>query len=227
MSKRKSETARLNGAKSKGPKTPGGKARSSRNAVSHGLTANFPLLDHESGDEFQSFLDAYIERYRPSDVVELDLVHTMAIARWRLRRITAIETALFENKMLTSQEQIDEEWDSIENHNRLAWVFEKMAGESRALALLMRYEASLNRLYERTAKQLKVLQSSLPPNEPTGPVTSDSPSTSEQEGTADFGPREASASPQQPDIARSTPASATDAIISARRFALSHVSKTL
>jgi hypothetical protein len=170
MSQSKSDTARLNGAKSKGPKTPEGKARSSRNAVRHGLTAGFPLLDHELSDEFQSFLDAYIDRYRPSDVVELDLVQTMAIARWRLRRIAAMETALFENKMLTSEEEIADEFDSIDDHNRLAWVFEKMSGESRALPLLMRYEASLNRLYERAAKQLKELQ-----NEPTAPVTPNQP----------------------------------------------------
>lgn len=183
MSQLKSETARLNGSKSKGPKTPEGKARSSRNALRHGLTANFPLLDHELSDEFQSFLDAYIDRYQPADVVELDLVQTMAIARWRLRRIAAIETALFENKILTSEEEIAEEFDSIDGPNRLAWVFEKMAGESRALALLMRYEASLNRLYERAAKQLKELQ-----NEPTGPVTLDLPPTSPNADPPDVGP---------------------------------------
>ncbi len=171
MSQRKSETARLNGSKSKGPKTPEGKARSSRNAMRHGLTAQFPLLDHESKPEFEAFLDAYIDRFRPADAVELDLVQTMAIARWRLRRIAAMETALFENKILTSEEEIDEEFDSIDDNNRLAWVFDKMASESKALSLLMRYEASLNRLYERAAKQLKELQSSVSPNEPIEPAS--------------------------------------------------------
>jgi hypothetical protein len=146
--------------------------------VRHGLTASFPLLEHESETEFQAFLDAYIDRFQPADAVELDLVQTMAIARWRLRRIAVIESNLFENELALSDDQINEEFDSIADQNRVAWVFNKLAGESKALTLLMRYEASLNRLYERAAKQLKELQSSIPPNEPTGPVTHDLPPTS-------------------------------------------------
>jgi hypothetical protein len=202
MSQRKSETARLNGSKSHGPKTPEGKAKSALNALRHGLTANFHTLPQESDQEFQAFLDAYIDRYQPADIVELDLVQTMATTRWRLRRIAVMETDLFDNELAVSQDQIADEFEEIDDGGRLAWVFKKLAGESKALALLMRYEASLNRLYERTAKQLAELQSNVPRNEPTGPITSDSPSTSEQEPTADFNPCEA---PASPDVTNDSP----------------------
>jgi hypothetical protein len=178
MSQRKSETARLNGSKSHGPKTPDGKTRSPQNAPRHGLTANFTVQLDESQEEFETFLDAYVHRFQPADAVELDLVQTMAIARWRLRRIATLEGALFENKLMLSEEPIAEEFEDLDGANRLAWVFDKLAEESKALTLLMRYETSQNRLYERAAKQLAGLQSTGPRNEPTERLNPDPPRTS-------------------------------------------------
>ena len=176
---RKSESARTNGAKSKGPVTPEGKAKSSKNALRHGLTAEFCVLDRESEDDFQLLFDSYIHRYHPADAIEVELVHTMAIARWRLRRIGNLETDLFDNELAVSQSDIDDAFDDIGEEARFAFIFKKLAGESRALDILIRYEAALNRAYDRASKQLDLLQASRPlPNEPTGPVTRHSPPTS-------------------------------------------------
>ena len=50
----RAEASRRNGAKSKGPRTPEGKARSSRNALRHGLRAQkHMLLAGESVAEYQ------------------------------------------------------------------------------------------------------------------------------------------------------------------------------
>src|ERR1700722_8865197 len=97
-SKLKSESARINGAKSKGPKTAQGKAASSKNALRHGLTVNYAATTLESPDDFDLLLDASQDRYHPADGVEMELVQTLAITRWRLRRIGLLETNLIDNE---------------------------------------------------------------------------------------------------------------------------------
>ncbi len=84
-SDRKIETARVNGAKSRGPATPEGRAKSSRNSLRHGLSAKTVLLPAESHEQFQLLLDAHIQQFQPASPVEMDLVEAMAVARWRLR----------------------------------------------------------------------------------------------------------------------------------------------
>ena len=57
----------------------------------------------------------------------------------------------------------------MQNVDRLAWVFQKLADHRQSLALLMRYEGALNRSYDRAFKQLHMLQSArlrAQPNEP-------------------------------------------------------------
>ncbi len=172
-SKTKSESARINGAKSRGPVTPEGKSRSSRNALRHGLTAAFTLLVSESQPDFELFLDAYIHRYQPADAVEMDLVQSMAIARWRLRRMANLEASLLENEVLLTTAEINDQLNGIDDGNRLAYAFEKLAREGRSLALLSRYETALNRQFERALKQLNEVQNRPLPNEPTDPLTPD------------------------------------------------------
>jgi hypothetical protein len=92
----KSESSRINGAKSRGPKTARGRAFSSQNAISHGLTARTLVLTNESRDEFEQMLNTYLDWLQPSNPVELDLVSDMVAARWRLRRIWSYQSALLD-----------------------------------------------------------------------------------------------------------------------------------
>jgi hypothetical protein len=174
----KSETSRINGAKSKGPITPEGKARSSQNALRHGLTAESPTLPTESEDDFQTLLDAYLNRYHPADAIEIELVHSLAITRWRLRRIGMIESCMFENHMVQSRVRLSWLFKEIQDDNRLALAFRDLANGGKALDLLLRYEASLTRAYDRTAKQLEHLQNHQLRNEPAKPVSAPLPTTS-------------------------------------------------
>jgi hypothetical protein len=165
----KSETARANGAKSHGPVTPQGRATSSRNSLRHGFAAKSVVLPTESNHEFQVLLNSYVVHFHPQGGVERDLVHTMVAARWRLRRICNIETALLSTEIVRRAEDIDEEFENMKDVDRLAWVFEKLADHGQALSLIVRYEGALHRSYDRAFKQLHMLQSArhrVQPNEP-------------------------------------------------------------
>jgi hypothetical protein len=166
----KSQTARANGAKSRGPVTPQGRAISSRNSLRHGFAAKSVVLPTESTREFQALLDSYVVQFDPQGGVERELVQTMVAARWRLRRICNIETALLSTELVRRAEDIDEEFSNMQNVDRLAWVFEQLADHGQTLSLVVRYESALNRSYDRAFKQLHMLQSArrrAQPNEPT------------------------------------------------------------
>jgi len=167
----KTKSARANGAKSRGPTTPEGRANSSRNSLRHGLSAKTVVLPAESREQFQLLLDAHIQQFQPANPVEADSVEAMAVARWRLRRIWAIETSLLANELTRRAEDIDDEFIEMTGEDRLAWVFQTLANGGQSLSLLARYEGNLNRAFDRSFKQLNLLKSQRQ-NEPKPAPTS-------------------------------------------------------
>src|SRR5947209_6643140 len=93
----KSDTARANGAKSRGPKSAGTRAISSQNALRHGFTAcHTTLLKCENPDEFEHSIASHFVTYRPAGVDQEALVNEMISARWRIRRLRIVETRLID-----------------------------------------------------------------------------------------------------------------------------------
>src|ERR1700686_797619 len=86
---------RENSKLSTGPTTPQGKAASSRNATSHGLSAADPVLPHEDRAQFSALLERYQSDFSPATAHEEFLVAQMAGARWKLDRADRIEIAMF------------------------------------------------------------------------------------------------------------------------------------
>src|SRR5215471_13441026 len=77
---RQRESARINGARFRGPVTAEGKQISSRNSTRHGMLAQTVVLEGESKDRFQELLDGLIAEFQPGSTTETALVETMAIA---------------------------------------------------------------------------------------------------------------------------------------------------
>jgi hypothetical protein len=87
---------RLNALKSTGPRTQEGKRISRRNTLRHGLTAETVIDGLEDGEDYRGFEAAIIADYDAETAVERELVLRLASLLWRLRRIIAIETDLFQ-----------------------------------------------------------------------------------------------------------------------------------
>ena len=91
------EAARRNGARSRGPVTPEGKARSSRNALKHGLAAlHHFLLEDEAPSELEELTTRLLAECVPESEIEARLVKRMAIAFWKSERAEWIEVAQFD-----------------------------------------------------------------------------------------------------------------------------------
>lgn len=85
---------RANATKSTGPKTIDGKAKSSLNAVRHGLTAVHVVLDGEDPIAFEKLRQYLVEYHHPATPIEYHAVDQVAGLLWRLRRVPIFEASL-------------------------------------------------------------------------------------------------------------------------------------
>ena len=90
---RKLAANRLNAARSTGPRTRPGKAKSKYNAVSHGLRSLSPVLPGEDPAEWERFLADVVRGLAPAGPLEAELAARIASLQWRLRRVPLCEVA--------------------------------------------------------------------------------------------------------------------------------------
>ena len=155
----KSDTARANGAKSRGPKTAETKEKSSRNSLRHGFTSRHTmLLECEDEDEFQELEDDFAANYQPATPAEQDLVNEMVAARWRINRIRTIETVIMDCEMVRKKAEIEKTFLQPDSGIHMGMAFRTLAEESRSLSLCNRYESRFSRMFERAYRTLRELQ---------------------------------------------------------------------
>ena len=149
----RSEQARINGARGRGPVSEQGRARSSQNAFKHGVYSNRIILPGESTEEFFKLLHAYEEQFRPTDQLERDLIQDLADARWRIERMKRQETLEW------SQATMDAAQDPILNEAPYE-VLHEYAHRQRSqmkgnpLESIRRAEARYRRDFDRALKTL-------------------------------------------------------------------------
>ena len=142
------EANRLGKQKSASQKSAEGRAAVRPIGIRHGLAAGSLMLPGESEADFQALLDSYETEHKPSTPTEKALVSELAIATWRLRRLYRIEAGLYKLK-----------GEKRDDAGRL-----ELLGNSndKALAILARQEARLERSFYKALRELQRIRSRRP-----------------------------------------------------------------
>jgi len=141
---------RQNSLLSTGPRTDSGKIASSKNAISHGLSAADPVLAYENRADYEKLVDDYTTEYEPDTIHQNFLVSQLAGARWRLNRIQRIENAALD-LIIAGPGELTETPD-----HKIAQRMLDSGGDP--LPRLERYRASVERSYHRAIKELRMAQ---------------------------------------------------------------------
>jgi hypothetical protein len=166
---RQIDAARRNGALSRGPVTPEGRAKSARNSLKHGLsTSKIFVLSNESEESFDKTLNAINLHYQPQSDLERDLCIEIAHARWRLRRLWIIETGMIDREMDRQHTSMSANSERCDEGTRLAGAFETLASPQGPLGLLTTYESRLQRSFNRAVDRLQKIKREK--NEKTNPT---------------------------------------------------------
>ena len=123
-----------NAQHSTGPRTPEGRARSSQNAGTHGLTARDVLIASDEREEFEELLSDYQTDVQPQGAAQQSLFDDLVAAAWDLRRIRRMQVRACSDTTRTA-EQLEKELDR-----------------------LVRYKTCIERTFHRSLKELKALQ---------------------------------------------------------------------
>jgi len=166
LSERRARTARINGAKSRGPITAVGKARSARNAVKHGLRSAGIFLE-ELPPDFAEESRQLIDSMNPATPLERDLAQDIALAAHRLDRIARLEAAAFNAEIARLP--------GLSRDETLATAFHRLA-ENGTLSTLLRYHTAEDNRWSRAFNQFmdgrrSILKKCSAPNEPRTRLT--------------------------------------------------------
>ena len=136
---------RANAQHSTGPKTPEGKAVSSRNSTKHGLSSKQIVIPGEDPADYDAHRAELISSLKPANAVESDLVEELAANSWRLKRAHRFETAIL-TEIAAGSPDPD------------AAIAKAFLQQPKELERLVRYMTSIERAYWRVFNKLEAIQ---------------------------------------------------------------------
>ena len=123
---------RRNALKSTGPKSKGGKSRSSRNSLKHGALTAAPILPGvESIEAWEEHRDGVLKSLAPLGYLENLLAVRLAVASWRLWRVVRYEAEVAAAAVAMAETDLEEDLEFEVKEGRFGnnvWT-EKTAAE--------------------------------------------------------------------------------------------------
>jgi hypothetical protein len=145
--------SRRNGARSRGPRTAAGLARSSGNALKHGLRARrHVLLVDEDAAEYRAFQAAAQVELAPMGALQSELAARIVTTAWRARRADRLEAALLGNYLGAATQHAGHPQEA------LGLELIRDGHGPRALETLVRYRGSVLAELYRALAAFKVLR---------------------------------------------------------------------
>ncbi|MHC4442745.1 MAG: hypothetical protein ACYTA5_09140, partial [Planctomycetota bacterium] len=172
ISQKQLQANRQNAKKSTGPQTPEGKARSSQNALKHGLLARQILINdddpNEKTEDFDQLLSDLVDELQPDGRIQSLLVQRIAVCYWRLRRAYRFEAQSLIRQREDEFSPFEELARSVSG--RKPEPFARILPYEKRMTLLVRYESMIDRQLNKAMTQLQKLQSSPMPVQRSSPT---------------------------------------------------------
>ena len=164
-SEKQAAANRRNATRSTGPVSLEGKAVSALNATRHGILAQTSILVSrgESAEDFEELRTVLHWDLQPEGRVEELLVDRLVSLVWRLRRLHAAEVGIFDEALehleLVDGRRLSSQGKPTDHAEAAAagWAF-SAHGTQGSLAVLSRYEGTIERGLFQTLHELQRLQ---------------------------------------------------------------------
>jgi hypothetical protein len=165
-SQKRIDASRKNGALG-GPKTPKGKAVSSRNACKHPFT----VLSTENQAELDQLHQALCDEWLPTTFTETLILEELSLVALQIKRISYIEAWLFEREMSVQEMENERLFpDGLGHEFRTTRAFRGCVQDSQSLEHVQRERARLHRLRNRSIKLLMELKQGRNPGAANAPA---------------------------------------------------------
>jgi hypothetical protein len=242
VSERKASANRANAKRSTGPRTPAGKARSSLNALRHGILAkaafNLVIEGDERRAEFEALVAGLAQEFQPRTMSEHMTVQQLAGCYWRLAKVWTYEQEAAWRGWTTPMPL--EEFNEYEEHYQVAMRQQVLKNQNEFFPLaglglptipngasartILRYQGAVNavlfrclnflerRRKERTAEQ-KTSEESFEELDYINEPTTEAPGSPESE------PEASPEKPTEEQLHKRTQKSAANAPVSSKQDA--------
>ena len=178
--------ARENGAKSHGPKTEEGKARSARNALKDGqyaeVYAHFvppheAVLCNEDRVLYQDLVQELVDTYQPKNGPARAIIGDMAIARWQIERLHRCVTMQWNLAFIQANKQPRTVAPELSDIQTMSAAVADLLSGNNLLTKMNREIARLQQSLARSERRLKFLHANFAEERTNTPTEENKPLT--------------------------------------------------